>query len=268
MAALDGVRFLKKKSHAICHIDFFSEDFKKLIRNQLSSVCHGPSKASWNRKAYSYKSTLKGFLDRYDSKSDDIKIGMIGELLTHLLILEYFPEFNAVSPYFNMEEKSVKKGFDIILFSITNNEIWITEVKSGQLNKNKNANQTNSLLLGRAKRDLKGRLSENETSLWENAINGALVALEDKKDAKEAVLEILGDIGDEVEENQAISTDKNVILVTSLFANLSDQIKERGIITYSNGVKKQKIFKELIVFSIQKNTYERVVDFLREEADL
>lgn len=268
MATLDGVRFLRKKSHAICHIDFFSDGFKNLIRNQLSSVCHGPSKASWKRKAYSYKRTLKGFLDRYESKSDDIKIGMIGELLTHLLILEYFPELNAVSPYFNMEEKSVTKGFDIILFSIENNEIWITEVKSGELNKNKNANQTNSILLGRAKRDLKGRLSENETTLWENAINGALVALEDKRDTKEAVLEILGDIGDEVEENKAISTDKNVILVTSLFANLSDQIEERGIKRYSDTVKKQKIFKELVVFSIQKNTYERVVDFLREEAKL
>ncbi|GAB6615693.1 MULTISPECIES: hypothetical protein [Bacillus] len=268
MAVIDGVRFLKRKNHAICHIDFFSNGFKSLVRNQLSSVCHGPSKASWQRKAYNYKNTLKGFLDRYDSKSDDIKIGMIGELLTHLLILEYFPEFNAVSPYFNMEEKSVKKGFDIILFSKENSEIWITEVKSGELHKNKNANQTNKVLLGKAKRDLKGRLNENESTLWENAINGALVALEDKRDAKDAVLEILSDISDEVEENKAISTDKNVILVTSLFASFSDQIEEGEIKIYSDRVKKEKLFKELVVFSIQKNTYERVVEFLREEVKL
>lgn len=268
MAPIDGVRFLRYKGHAICHIDFFSEDFKSLIRKQLSSVCHGPSKAAWKRRAYSYKSTLKGFLERYDSKTNDIKIGMIGELLTHLLILEYFPEFNTVSPYFNMEEKSIKKGFDIILFSLEDNEIWITEVKSGELHNNKNANQTNSALLSKAKSDLKARLNENATTLWENAINGALVALENKRDTKDAVLEILGEFEDEVEENKAISTDKNVILVTSLFANLSDQIEERRLKRYSDNVIKQKLFKELVVFSIQKNTYKRVVDFLKEEAKL
>lgn len=40
---------------------------------------------------------------------------MIGELLVHV-ILEIEGRFTVASPFFNMEERSFKKGFDIALF--------------------------------------------------------------------------------------------------------------------------------------------------------
>jgi Cap4 SAVED domain len=262
---ISGVRLIKKDKYAICHINEFSDELKSLIRTQLSSVCYGVSKASMKRKAYNYKNTLKEFLTRYESKTPDTKVGMIGELLTHILIIQYFPEYNTVSPYFNLEERSIKKGFDVVLYSKDKNELWITEVKSGELHKNKNSNETNKVLLGNAKRDLKKRLNENEITFWENAINGAYSALDNHKDTKDAVVEILGEIEDEVSEDKVVSTDKNVILVGSLFSCLSDLIQEIPIEDFSNSVIGEKIFKDVIVLSIQKKTYVKIVEFLKEE---
>jgi len=266
MTLVKGIRFQRKKEFAICHIDDFSEDIKTVLRKQLSTVCYGPSKASTTRKTYNYKNTLKEFLKRYDTKTSDTKMGMIGELLTHILIFQFFSEFSAVSPYFNLEERSIKKGFDVVLYSRGKNELWITEVKSGGLHRNKNASETITDLLGTAKRDLQRRLNENETTFWENAINGATLALENKKDMKDAVMEILGYISDEVADEKALSADKNVILVGSLFSRLSDEIKEQEVKKFSGRMKMEKVFRNVIVFSFQKETYQKVVDFLREEA--
>jgi hypothetical protein len=263
---ISGLRFINKKNYAVCYIDNFSDDLKEIIRRQLSSVCHGASKASKTKKAYNYKNTVNSFLERYEKKTPKTKVGMIGELLTHIIILQYLPDFNTVSPFFNMEEKSIKKGFDIIMYSRTKNELWITEVKSGELHQEKDSNETNKILLGKAKADLKTRLNENENTLWENAINGASIALDNIKDTKEAVIAILDNIEDEIMDKRAASTDKNVILVTSLFSNLKDEIQEQHIKNFSISTTEEKIFKSLLVLSIQKNTYKKVVEFLKKEA--
>ncbi|MCM3000508.1 DUF1837 domain-containing protein [Paenibacillus cellulositrophicus] len=266
ISIIKGVRFHNFSEYAVCHIEDFSDDLKDRLRNQLSYICFGASKAESSRKAYSYKRTLIEFLNRYDSKTSDTQMGMIGELLTHILISSYFPELSAVSPYFNMEEKSIKKGFDVILYSRGNQELWITEVKSGELHKGKSANETLLDLLGTAKRDLQKRLNENELTLWENAINGAYVALENKKDVKDAVLEILYEVEDSVAEERADSKNKNVILVASLFSHLSDKIQANEVKKYYNRMTRKKSFGNVIVLSFQKNTYQKVVDFLKLEA--
>lgn len=61
---------------------------------------------------------------------------MIGELLVHI-ILELEGKYSTASPFFNMEESSFKKGFDIVLFEEDSKELWITETKSGEIQKNK-----------------------------------------------------------------------------------------------------------------------------------
>ncbi|MCB2356411.1 DUF1837 domain-containing protein [Clostridium estertheticum] len=266
--SLKDIRFQKRKNYSICHIDDFSDDLKNLIKKQLSSVCNGTSKASSDRKAYSYKSTIKEFLKRYNTKPLKTKIGMVGELLTHILILNYFTEFNTVSPYFNLEERSIKKGFDIVLYSTNDNALWITEVKSGQLHKDKSVNETNKDLLRTANRDLERRLNENEVSIWENAINGASIVLDKNKDMKDAVIEILGSISDEIVDENGISNDKNVILVSSLFSSLSDEIKENEVKTTYNTLENKNNFNNLIAFSIQKGTYTKVIEFFKKEAEI
>lgn len=266
MTSLNGVRLINKLTYAVCYIDDFSDDLKVLIKSQLSSICHGASKASKTRKTYNYENTVKSFLERYEKKTSNTKVGMIGELLTHIIILQFLTDYNTVSPYFNMEEKSITKGFDIIMYHKNTNELWITEVKSGELHVGKTSNETNKSLLSKAKADLKTRLNENESTLWENAINGATIALENITDMKEAVITILEDIGDEISDQNAVSTDKNVILATSLFSNLKEGIQEQAISDFYTTTTGEKIFKNLLVLSIQKNTYDKIYQFLKKEA--
>lgn len=87
-----------------------------------------------------------------------------------------------------MEERSIKKGYDVVLTEVNNPNLWITEVKSGKLHSNKSSNQTMNDLLGTAKRDLKERLNEENISLWLEAINGAKVSFDSNNTMKSAVL--------------------------------------------------------------------------------
>lgn len=111
---IDGIKFIKTKEYAYCNIEYFSDELKSIIRAHLSEICHGTGKASTGRIMYSYETTIKEFLNRYEKKTTKIKKGLIGELLTHIIISEMFPEYRVISPYFNLEERSIKirnRGF-------------------------------------------------------------------------------------------------------------------------------------------------------------
>jgi len=257
---------LKNEDYGLIHIDDLDDTIKDKIRTSLSKICHGISKSTTDRALYSYKETLKEFIKRYNLKTEDTKKGMIGELLSHIFILDVFPNFKTVSPYFNLEERSIKKGFDLVLYSQESNDIWITEVKSGEQHKNKTSNKTNKVLLDKAKNDLKERLNEDNSTLWENAINGATISLEKYSDMKDAVNHILGDISDSVVKKEQTSDDKNVVLISSLFTSLSDRIVESSVQECHTKYIDDKIFNNVLILSIQKATYQKVIDFLVEES--
>jgi len=261
---IDGISVIKNNEYAVFYIDFLSEELKTIIRDHLSKICWGTLNT---RLAQNYKNTLKEFFRRFDNKEEETKKGMIGELLTHILIISFFSEFNIVSPFFNLEERSIKKGFDVVLFSEPNKEIWLTEIKSGALHQNKNANQTTSTLLGKAKRDIKDRLNDNDSFCWENAITGAKISLEKNIDMKDEVIRILELFSDEATENNSIASNKNVVLVSSLFSSLSDRMQETIVADFSSTTQNEAIFKQAIVVSIQKGTYQKVVDFLKSESE-
>lgn len=112
---IPGISFSKKSRYAICHFTDLSDEIKELLRAQLSFICYGQSASQSGLTVHNYTNTLKEFLTRYESKSDDKQKGMIGELLSHLVINNFFPEYHVVSPFFNKEERSVKKGFDVVM---------------------------------------------------------------------------------------------------------------------------------------------------------
>ena len=99
----------------ICYIKEFSEELKLKIREMLGSIWHGAVDSD-ERKQFNYKNTIKRFLERYNPKTDKTKKGMIGELLTHLLIPQYI-NLNALSIMKNKEENSIRKGFDIVYYN-------------------------------------------------------------------------------------------------------------------------------------------------------
>lgn len=162
---IDGIVLARTKEYAICHIEYFSNELKNVIREHLAAICHGSAKTSTGRIMYSYKATIKEFLNRYEKKPPKTQKGLIGELLTHIIISEFFPEYDVISPYFNLEERSIKKGFDIVLISKEEHDLFIIEVKSGEKHKGKSSDETINDLIGTAKNDLLGRLNDENCRL-------------------------------------------------------------------------------------------------------
>jgi hypothetical protein len=262
---MDGIIIHKAEYYSVAHIATLSDALKDSIRKQLSSICHGADLAATGRNMYNYKNTLATFLTRYNTKSATIKIGMVGELLAHILIIELFENFETVSPYFNLEEKHIKKGFDVLLFENNESEVWITEVKSGQLHKDKDSTQTTKVLLATARNDLNKRLNENELNHWQNAINAARAAITQNSNYKSVVVDILMDEGDLVMSDQATGIDNNVFFVSSLFSDSDDPIDVEMVKDFYEDLEARAIFKKAVVFSIKKPTFTAVIDFLNEE---
>lgn len=266
MAEIKGITCCKKDKYCLFCIDDFSDELKKRLRDQLSVICHGEEYAGSGRIMYNYHSTVKSFLERYESKSLTTQKGMIGELLIHLLIGVYFEEYKVVSPFFNMEEKSIKKGYDVVLTEINSPTIWLTEVKSGELHKNKNSNQTMTDLLNTAKDDLKSRLNEANETLWHEAINGAKIAFDSKNTMKEAVMDVLMSWGDKAYCGNNTSKDKIVILSGVVFADVKDKITTDVPEEKQFSVERECIFNKVYVIALQKETYDKVYQFIRNEA--
>lgn len=262
---IEGVVFEQNNSSSLFVIEDFSTELMQKIQSQLSAICHGISDGASNRISYNYKNTLKEFFERFNAKTENQQKGMIGELLAHILFLSYFEQFDTVSPFFNSEERNVKKGFDVVLYNTEDFSVWIAEVKSGHIHKDKDANETTKDLLGTAKRDLTTRLNENNQALWINAITGVKKSLESYSDKKQLVRDILEDIQDEVVSGNASSSDKNVVLVSTLFHELSDMVDIKTSEKFSSDLTTENIFGKHLIVSIQKSTLEKVVNLLEDE---
>ena len=265
---MDGIVEIKQEKYTVIYVEKFSEELKLSIRNNLSAICHGGAAAETKRLSYNYKNTLKEFLKRYNDKKEyEKKVGFLGELLVHIIAHELLIDYNVSSPFFNIEERNVKKGFDLVLNKKDTHELWITEVKSGSLHKDKNEHQTIKELINTAKLDLKKRLNDENVSLWLNAINGARVALTDESDEKKAILNILYDKSDLSNEGKLDASNMNVILVGALFHNIDNRFKEEEIEDKYSKIEKEKLFLDFRIIAIQKSTYEAIYNFLEEESN-
>ena len=263
---IDGVSFKRDGDYAICHVEFLSDDIKKLIRNNLSTICHGSHISDYSDEPlFAYETTLTSFLERYHRKVATTKKGMVGEFLSHILIAELFDEFDVVSAFFNLEEKSIKKGFDLLLYNSLNNSVWITEVKSGNLHRNKTHDQTTRELLNTAKADLEGRLNAQETMYWYNAVNSVRCSLNDERDYKDALIRILRKQGNAAAQKKNRSRNHCVVLVSNLFAPLDIRISNRPAKNILKTTNEDKLFFKTVVFCIQKGTYSQVINFLESE---
>ncbi|RTZ24243.1 hypothetical protein EKN09_04710, partial [Vibrio penaeicida] len=110
------------KSLHVIEIESITEDTKKLLDTYFVSICEGDS----DSKIDLVKKRLAKFLE---TKSVEIQMGAIAEFFVHLYLnqLSFKQEFL----FFNLEENSIKKGFDG-LFS-KDYETFLVESKSGAL---------------------------------------------------------------------------------------------------------------------------------------
>lgn len=270
MDLINGVKKEENPNYVLYFVKNLSDELKEEIRNRLVAVCHGADQTQSSLKVYSYKETVKEFVKRYKTNKDaseDRKKGMIGELLVHV-ILEFEGRFTTASPFFNMEERSFKKGYDVVLFETETNELWITEVKSGAIQKGqKNASSAVVGLINTAKNDLKTRLNDSNTSLWLNALNAAKVSMCDSNHQKDAVMKILGQCADDAVDGKNSSDSFNVVLSAALFHSMSEQMESSKVGQKYAKVVKEGLFKKVFIIAIQKETFDAVYNFLESEAN-
>ena len=106
-----------------------------------------------------------------------------------------------------MEERSIKKSFDLLLFHSSQETLYYTEVKSGTA-KSERSDDKNISLLGIAKSDIHQKLNDNNDNNWLNAINGATISLE-KKNIKNEVTKILENCLENAQDGNMESKDKS-----------------------------------------------------------
>lgn len=269
MELIPGITKEDHTNYLLYYIECISPSLKDEIRNSLVSICHGKAHADSTSQVYSYNATVKEFIRRYKGNklSEDRKIGMIGELLVHV-ILKIENRFVTASPFFNMEERSFKKGFDITLFDSKTSEIWITEIKSGEKRKKqKNPSVAIVCLINSAKGDLKRRINNRNISLWLNAINSANASMSNSSNQKDAIIKLLEKYADDAEGGYANLNQYNVILSGVLFHSISERIDRDSIQKKYSRVVRENLFNKTLIMAIQNESYHAVYSFLESEAN-
>lgn len=258
---ISGVRTLENTNYSIFYIDTFSDEFKQIIRHQLKGIWSGFAETDSLPEFYSYKKTLNSFLERYNPKPVETKKGMIGELLAHILLGHQENQLTSLSILKNKEEKSIKKGFDIIYCNLADNKLWYSEVKSGRSETGlENSTIYNTILLKRAKVGIQGMISEKRNSLWESALYDVSAMIKEN-DGRLNLRQLLSNDSPSISSNQK----KNVILISTLYHKLTDTIIESSLNQFFIDTTTENIFESLIVVSIQKSTFETVANFLSDE---
>lgn len=243
-----------------------SDEFKELIRSRFVSVCQGVAYYEKWEEISPCKDIMKDFLERYEVDSEEKKKGLIGELLAHILISAYLENLKPVTPFFNMEDRGPRKGFDLVLFQESANAVWHVEVKSGS-GDGDSALRRNNTLLSRAKTDLVEKLRAPDRNHWHNAIKSVKVACASDRSLVAAVGKILQIGLQEATRGTTTSASKNAALVTVLYKQIAEKIQLQNVEPEHTRIMRSGHFNDLIVVSIQKSTYDNVYRFIKAEVE-
>ena len=146
----------------IIDIEYIDSDLKRFIDKYFVNICEGDSGSNLEQ----VKKIVLDFLSRKDSNT---KMGATAEFFLHLYLksLGYKQE----CLYLNLEEGSIKKGFDGY-YSLDNIEEYIMESKSGSISTSR---ITHPSKVKEAYTDLKNSLAgtKSNNNPWKNAYNHA-----------------------------------------------------------------------------------------------
>lgn len=261
---IDQVEKIHGDGYMLLYVHSLSEQLKTQIRHDLAAICHGPKNVDSGLQLYIYGETVKEFWDRYKKKKYTTKMGIVGELLAHVLIKEHMDNLTPISVLFNTNERSIKKGFD--LNYTEGSKLWYGEVKSG--GGKKSVDSKNKTLLNRAKTGLIDYFTNASKikSKWYSACNEVTIMFSDKK--AHSIKEILDA---DYFDNRMLNTSStaNVILISVPFHDVTAGLVDKQVVeAYCKELSELGTFGECIVISIQKSTVKAVEDFLEEEAKM
>ncbi len=261
---IEGIKTIKTKGYLVTTVFGLSDDLKAELRKRFTAICRGEENSLLNRGSYTYKRTVEEFLKRIESKPEKIKTGMLGELIVHVLTGLLHPDHKTIVPYFNLEERSIRKGFDSVIYS-PDMGIWVYEVKSSKnTSLQVNVDSKTKSLIKTAHDDLSAKLADQDdtTRIWDNAMHGVQVACS-HSDEKRILKEIILDYQDAARTEDCSPNLHNVILSSVLISN-SD--KEIGADCVGEKYKEYKsTYGKLFIFAVHKSLSIDLLDFFSQE---
>ncbi|CAM4345112.1 hypothetical protein [Flavobacterium terrigena] len=231
-------------------IDTLDSSLIKYFDEKLSKICEG----SRNIDLKDVKTKLSSFF--HSKKDSDLEMGAIAELIIHLFIST--KKFKAEFLFTNLEENSLKKGFDG--YYSKKNEEWILESKSGNIttidisHKSKIAEAYSGL-----KNKVEGKDKDNNP--WENAYKHA--NLSDTK-TKKTIKDKLNDLSiNYIRGNYFDIKDFNIIPCSTIFMDAAwENINKKELKLAIEKYLKKKNYKKIMVICINKRAIKNVLDYL------
>jgi len=137
-----------------------NDDIRNILDDHVCSICAGVNA----NKIEQIKRRLK---NRFNGWSEDLKMGAVAEFFIHLYMR--FKGYKQEFLFFNLEEGSIKKGFDGLYTA--ENTTWLMESKSGSIS---TAGISHEKKIKEAFADLKNKVTTGvSNNPWENAYNHA-----------------------------------------------------------------------------------------------
>lgn len=267
LPTIAGLKIIDTAECVAAEISVLSDELKEKIRARLTSICHGEDLGRLNEGSYNYKSTLKELLIRLESKPETTQTGMIGELVIHLLTGIIYPGHRTIIPYFNPEDRNVKKGFDSVIYS-PQIGIWTYEVKSSRHEKSgADPDRETQRLIQIAHTDISSKLNDKDQTvrLWLNAMTGMQIACSHLTDEK-AILQKLILENQEIAQSTKASPQKfNVILSSVFIGDISRALTLKAVNQKHNEYKGH--YRKLLIVAVHKSIKIKLIEFLKEEAD-
>ncbi|WP_025667597.1 hypothetical protein [Aquimarina megaterium] len=233
----------------IIEIESISPDLGNLINDKIRLITEGNTSTDLSlvkRRLYDYLQRKKG---------TTIEMGAVAEFMIHVYMNE--AGFKQEFLFYNLEERSIKKGFDGY-YSI-NNEEWILESKSGN---NSIPGNTHPSKFSEAYTDLKNKVKDvNGNNPWRNAYNHACHIDVKSADDIRKNLKILTDDFDNKKYTKIENL--NILPASTIFLEGTwNAINQSELESQIRSSLASKTFKGINILCINNKSIELLEDFL------
>lgn len=230
-------------------IETIDQDFGNFINEKIRLITEG----STDTEIPKIKKRLYEFLQR--KKGTTIEMGAVAEFMVHLYMNEN--GFKQEFVFFNLEERSIKKGFDG--YYTINDEEWILESKSGTISTSGISHKSKFL---EAYSDLEKKVKDSEgNNPWRNAYNHACHR---PVDSAEDIIKNLKTLAEDFDSGIYKKIENlNLLPATTIFLegnwNSIDQI---ALLTNIKAALTSKKFKGINILCINNKSLELLENFL------
>ncbi|MBI0397557.1 hypothetical protein [Cyclobacterium marinum] len=231
------------------NINSITPELESLIDDKIRLITEGDT----DTDVESIKRRLVEYLER--KKGTTTELGAVAEFMIHLYLNE--KGFKQEFLYFNLEERSIKKGFDGY-FSFLNDE-WILESKSGSSTTNGISHLSK---IKEAYSDLEFKIKDEEgNNPWRNAYNHACHI--DVKSSRD-IIKNLKSLTDDFDNKkfQFLENLKIIPSSTIFYVDHWQEIDEEHLAEQLEGEFKARKFNEIHIICINKKSLQLLKDYL------